>query len=56
MINDREILQELIKNILEFVSNKVSFELGLLETIVCFVIYQVKKVLIFTGNVLKIIN
>ena len=37
-------------------SDTVSFELGLLETIGYFVICLSKKILIFTGNVLKTIN
>ena len=42
--------------ILEFLSDTVSFELDLLETIVYFVICISKKVLDFTEIVLKTIN
>ena len=42
--------------ILEFLSDTVSFELGLLDTIGYFVICLSKKVLIFTEIVLKTIN
>ena len=41
---------------MEFLSDTVSFELGLLDTIGYFVICSSKKVLIFTGIVLKAIN
>ena len=56
-INSREIFQELMKmRILEFLSDTVSFEGGLLETIGYFIICLSKKVLISIEIALKTIN